>query len=172
MSLLRRAYDHRRDLWTWLPAAALAHPSNRARQLVTNTLLSPSPVTAPLRRRHLTGDANARSTAILNAAFHRQSADHSLRHHRFGCTAALKTTVATLAQPPFPFQSDKSNQTPALNLHRLAPPPVRTPPAVSSLEAFRTPASVHPTRLCLAGIRKPLTRVAIGTGYQVYDFHH
>jgi len=30
-------------------------------------------------------------------------------------------------------------------------------PAVSSLEAFRTPASVHPSRLRLAGIRKPLT---------------
>jgi Putative transposase len=32
------------------------------------------------------GDANARSTAIVNAAFHRQSADHSVRHHRFACT--------------------------------------------------------------------------------------
>jgi hypothetical protein len=50
-------------------------------ELVTNTLLSPSPVTAPLRRRHLTGDANARSTAIVNAAFHRQNPDHSARHH-------------------------------------------------------------------------------------------
>ena len=58
LSLLRRAYDHRRDLSTRPPTPVLAHPSNRARQLVTNTLLSPSPVTAPLRRRHFTGDAN------------------------------------------------------------------------------------------------------------------
>ena len=58
--------------------------------------------------------------------------------------AVLKPTVAALAQPPFPLESEKSDQTPALNLHSLTPPPVRTPSAVSSLEAFRTPASVHP----------------------------
>jgi hypothetical protein len=58
--------------------------------------------------------------------------------------AVLKTTVAALAQPPFPFESEQSDQTPALNLHSLTPPLVRTPPAVSSLEAFRTPASVQP----------------------------
>jgi len=58
--------------------------------------------------------------------------------------AVAKTTVAALTQPPFPFQSENSDQTPALNLHSLTPPPVRTPPAVSSLEAFRAPASVHP----------------------------
>jgi hypothetical protein len=62
--------------------------------------------------------------------------------------AVLKTTVAALAQPPFRFESEKSDQTLALNLHSLTPPPVRTPPAVSSLEAFRTPASLHPPRAC------------------------
>jgi hypothetical protein len=49
----------------WLssrPSSPVASPSfdpshNPARQLVTNTLLSPSLVTAPLRRRDLTGDA-------------------------------------------------------------------------------------------------------------------
>jgi hypothetical protein len=69
--------------------------------------------------------------------------------------AVLKTTVATLAQLPFQFQNKKTDQTPALNLHRLTPPPVRTPPAVSSLEAFRTPASVHP--LAPASGRHPKT---------------
>ena len=69
----------------------------------------------------------------------------------------LKTTVAAFAQPSLPIESQKSDQTPALNLHSLTPPPVRTPPAVSSLEAFRTPASVPPSRLRLPGIRKPLT---------------
>jgi hypothetical protein len=86
LSLLRRAHGHHRDLRTRLPAPALAHAISPPRQLVTNTLVSPSPATAPLRRRHLTGDTNARSTAMVNAAFHRQSADHSLRHHCSGCT--------------------------------------------------------------------------------------
>ena len=57
LSLLRRAHDHCRDLRTRLPAPAFAPPSNPARHLVTNTLLLPSLVTAPLPRRHLTGRA-------------------------------------------------------------------------------------------------------------------
>src|SRR6201997_2904238 len=56
----------------------------------------------------------------------------------------LKTTVAALAQPSLPIKSQKSHQTPALNLHSLTPPPVRTPPRFPPLEAFRTPASVPP----------------------------
>src|SRR5207245_7698057 len=39
--------------------------------------------------------------------------------------------------------------------HRSTPASVRTPPAVSSLEAFRTPASVHP--LCPVTGRRPKT---------------
>ena len=37
LSLLRRAYDHHRDLRTRLPASAVASPVNRARQLMTKT---------------------------------------------------------------------------------------------------------------------------------------
>ena len=37
LSLLRWAYDHHRDLRTWLRAAAVAHPIDRARQLMTIT---------------------------------------------------------------------------------------------------------------------------------------
>src|SRR6516165_6630773 len=43
LSLLRRAYDHHRDLCARLPAAAVASPSDRARQFMTLTPLSPSP---------------------------------------------------------------------------------------------------------------------------------
>ena len=46
LSLLRRAYDHHRDLRTRLPAAAVAYPIDRARQLMTITPLSPSPITS------------------------------------------------------------------------------------------------------------------------------
>jgi len=46
LSLLRRVYGHHRDLRTRLPAAVVAPPVNRGRQLMTNTLLSPSPITA------------------------------------------------------------------------------------------------------------------------------
>src|SRR5204863_2033327 len=40
LSLLRRAYDHHRDRRTRLPTAAVAHPVDRARQLMTITPLS------------------------------------------------------------------------------------------------------------------------------------
>ncbi len=59
LSLLRRAYDHHRDLRTRLPAAAVAHPIDRARQLMTITPVSPSPIIASVRRRYLTGTAHA-----------------------------------------------------------------------------------------------------------------
>ena len=54
LSLLRRAYGHRRDLRTRLPAAAVARSSNRARQLMTNTLrvAIPHHCTAPTPTSH------------------------------------------------------------------------------------------------------------------------
>jgi hypothetical protein len=54
------------------------------------------------------------------------------------------TTVAVLARPPSQSDINKSNHTRAPNPHSPTAPPAQTPPAVSSLEAFRTPASVHP----------------------------
>src|SRR5204862_3398688 len=56
---------------------------------------------------------------------------------------ATDSTVALLARPPSQPEIEKSNQTRALNPHSPTAPPTQTPPAVSSLEAFRTPASVH-----------------------------
>src|SRR6202023_3140023 len=56
---------------------------------------------------------------------------------------ATDSTVAVLARPPSQPEIQKTNQTPALNPHSPTAPPTQTPPAVSSLEAFRTPASMH-----------------------------
>jgi hypothetical protein len=44
--LAAAAHDHHRDLRTRLPAAAVAYPIDRARQFMTITPLSPSPITA------------------------------------------------------------------------------------------------------------------------------
>jgi hypothetical protein len=57
---------------------------------------------------------------------------------------AAKTGAPLVTQPSSLFGTDKSDQAPGANPHRSTPASVRTSPAVSSLEAFRTPASVHP----------------------------
>ena len=55
------------------PAGAMCVPSNRAPQKGPEVHISPA---TPTRGQ----------TAIVNAALHRQSAHHSVRHHRFRCT--------------------------------------------------------------------------------------
>ena len=55
------------------PAGAMRVPSNRAPQKGPEVHISPA---TPTRGQ----------TAIVNAALHRQSAHHSVRHHRFRCT--------------------------------------------------------------------------------------
>ena len=82
LSLLRRAHDYHRDLRTRLPAAVVAYPVDRARQFMTMTPLSPSPNTAPTRRRYLTGSAHASPTATLGATFGRQNLEHRIPNHR------------------------------------------------------------------------------------------
>jgi hypothetical protein len=81
LPLLRRAYDHHRDLRTRLPAAAVARPIDRARQLMTSTLLSPSHIAAPLPGRYRTGDGYPLPTEAVSAAFDRQNADPSLQDY-------------------------------------------------------------------------------------------
>src|SRR5205085_11360089 len=76
LSLLRRAHDHHRDLRTRLPAAAVAYPTDRARQFMTITPLSPSPITDSARRRHLTGTGHTSPIATVSAAFSRQNLEH------------------------------------------------------------------------------------------------
>src|SRR4029077_4147908 len=82
LSLLRRAHDHHRDLRTRLPAAAVADPTDRARQLMTITPLSPSPITASVRRRYLTSTVHPSTTATVSAAFGRQNLEHRIPDHR------------------------------------------------------------------------------------------
>src|SRR5206468_1531883 len=110
---------------------------------MTDTLVSLSCAAAPVRCRYLAGNAHAQPTATVSAAFHRQNADRSAQHHLSSAARATDSTVAVLARPPSQHEIEKSNQTRALNPHSPIAPPTQTPPAVSSLEAFRTPASVH-----------------------------
>jgi hypothetical protein len=82
--LLRRAYDHHRDLRTRVPAAVVAHPVDRVRQLMTITPLSPSPIIASVRRHYLTGTGtgHAPPPAAVSAAFGRQNLAHRITNHR------------------------------------------------------------------------------------------
>ncbi len=82
LSLLRWAYDHHRDLRTRLPAAAVPHPIDRPRQLMTITALSPAPITVSVRRRYLTGIGHASPTATATTAFGRQNLEHRRPDHR------------------------------------------------------------------------------------------
>ena len=70
---------------------------------------------------------------------------------------AAKTSVSLLTQPSSLFATDKSDQAPPPNPHRSTPPPSQTPPRFPPSRLFgRLPPCV-PSRLCLAGVRKPLT---------------
>src|SRR5580704_2637004 len=82
LSLLRRAYGHRRDFRTRLPAATVAQSSNRLRQFMTSTLLPPSHIAAPVPGRYLIADGHPPPTATVGAAFGRQKAERSLQDHR------------------------------------------------------------------------------------------
>src|SRR5207253_5294738 len=57
---------------------------------------------------------------------------------------ATKPNAAVITHPSSLFKTERSGHAPALNPHRPTPLPAQTPPAVYSLEACRTPASVHP----------------------------
>ena len=81
LSLLWRAHVYHRDLRTRLPAAAVASPGDRARQFMTVTPLSPSPITASVRRRYLTGTGHASQTATVSTAFGRQNLEHQIPDH-------------------------------------------------------------------------------------------
>ena len=81
LSLLWRAHDYHRDLRTRLPAAAVASPSDRARQFMTVIPLSPCPITVSVRRRSLTGTGHASPKATVSAAFGRQNLQHRMPNH-------------------------------------------------------------------------------------------
>ena len=110
---------------------------------MTDTLVSLSSAAAPVRCRYLAGNAHARPTATVSAAFHRQNADRSAQHHLSVRSPGDRQHRRSARSPAIPTRDQKTNQTRALNPHSPTAPTDATPPAVSSLEAFRTPASVH-----------------------------
>ena len=144
LSLLRRAHDYHRDLRTRLPAAVVAYPVDRARQFMTMTPLSPSPNTAPTNL----AISPAAPTLRRQRPSTPPSADKTWSTE-YQITApipstAAKTSAQLVAQPsscPEPTNQIKQRRRIP---HRPTPASVPTPPAVSSFEAFRTPASVHP----------------------------
>jgi hypothetical protein len=60
----------------------MAYPIDRARQLMIITPLSPSSITAPVRRRYLTGTGHASPTATAGVAFGWQNLEHHRPDHR------------------------------------------------------------------------------------------
>src|SRR5204862_1911202 len=107
-------------------------------------ILSPSPIAAPVRHRYLAGNADAQPMATVSAASPCKSANPSAPQRG---TTPTKITLAPLIHPAFPFENDQACQRLALNPHNPHKPRHhrrRKRPAVSSFEAFRTPASVHP----------------------------
>jgi hypothetical protein len=135
-----------RDRGPFQQSASTAH---------TSTLLSRSPITAPLRRRHLTGNGRAPPTVTVSAGFLPQNADHSAPHHRSGCTHGAQNPLAALALPSFPIESQKSDQTPAPNPHSLTPAPVRTPPRFPPSRLFGRLPPCLPSRPRLQASENP-----------------
>ena len=112
---------------------------------MSNTLLSPLP---SLR---LSDDAIPPATATLadgtlSLDLGRQNPDPSARRHGgpHGTHANQNHRPRYPFKPAVPSESGQLAQNLALNPHRPTLPPTHTPPAVSSFEAFRTPASVQP----------------------------
>jgi hypothetical protein len=111
---------------------------------MTITTLSPSPISVSVRRRYLAGNARAQPSAPISPAFPPPTQIPRRDITLPPTPGATDTTVAALARPPSQSGIEQSNQTRALNPHSPTAPLVQTPAAVSSLEAFPTPASVHP----------------------------
>src|SRR6201987_4708700 len=119
-----------------------------------------SPATDALRPQQLSAPASITKTQITQHGITVPVAPTVLKTAPTVLKTAptvLKTTVAALAQPSLPIKSQKSHQTPALNLHSLTPPPVRTPPRFPPSRPFGRLPPCLASRLRLAGIRKPLT---------------
>jgi hypothetical protein len=94
-----------------------AYPIDRARQFMTITPLSPSPITvAPVRRRDLTGTGHALRTATVSTAFARQSCSIEYQITRPIAPKAAKTSTSLVTQPPSCPETDKSDQPAAANL--------------------------------------------------------
>jgi len=110
---------------------------------MTDTLVSLSSAAAPVRCRYLAGNAHAQPTATVSAAFHRQNADRSAHIHLSVRSPGDRQHRRSARSPAVPTRDRKIKSNAGAKSHSPTAPPTQTPPAVSSLEAFRTPASVH-----------------------------
>ena len=115
LSLLRRAHDHHRDLRTRVPAAAMAHPIDRARQFMTITPLSPSPITASVRRRYLTSTGHASPKASVSAAFGRQNLQQRIPDHQADRTQGGQDQRPAGHSTVVLSETDKSDQPTPVN---------------------------------------------------------
>src|SRR6516225_2380719 len=101
-----------------------------------------APIALPVRRRY---PAGASADGTLSLGLGRQNPDASApRHEAHGTHANQNHRPRYPFKPAVPSESGQLAQNLALNPHRPTLPPAHTPPAVSSFEAFRTPASVQP----------------------------
>src|SRR6516164_7157459 len=164
LSLLRRAHDYHRDLRTRLPAAVVAYPVDRARQFMTMTPLHPptplppnvaiSPAAPTLRRQRPSTPPSADKT---------WSTEYPITVPN--PSRAAKTGARLVAQPsscPEPTNQIKQRrQIP----HRPTPASVRTPPRFPPSRLFGRLPPCTPSRLCLAAVRKPLTRGGLQAGF-------
>ena len=135
LSLLRWTYDHHRDLRTRLPAAVVAYPIDRARQLMTITpFRHPHYRSRPTPRSHQRRPRSADSDRQHRL---RQNQEHRIPDHwadRIRCgqnqrRAGHPTVVLSERQ----IRSSRGGKFPIDRHQRRC----ELPPAVSSLEAFR-----------------------------------
>src|SRR6201993_4422544 len=114
---------------------------------MSNTLLSlvTAPIAPPVRRRYPAG--NSHTLPMAPSASTSVAKTQILRH---AGTEPTRRWPTKINRPRYPFkpavpsESGQVAQNLALNPHRPTLPPAQTSPAVSSFEAFRTPASVRP----------------------------
>src|SRR5947207_928508 len=72
-----------------------------------------------------------------------------------------KITFEPLTRPASPAESDEATQSLALNPHKLIPPPPHTPPRFPPSRLFGRLPPCIPSRLRMAGVRKPLTKAVV-----------
>jgi hypothetical protein len=93
----------------------MAYSIDRARQFMTITPLSPSPNTAPTRRRYLTGNGHASPTATLGATFGRQNLQHQTPDHRTDPIESAQTQRPPGRSTVVLSRTHKSDQAAAAN---------------------------------------------------------
>jgi hypothetical protein len=112
LPLLRWADGHHRDLRARLPASAVARPVNRARELMTNALVSPPPAAAPVPRRYRAGNAHAPPTATVSVAFAQKTTIPSARQHPSHGTQPDQDRLRATLSDGIPVRERQSNSEP------------------------------------------------------------